>query len=103
MSGENKDALLYLKPELCFELSARAKVYKDLYAGAKYRYEGRAGEKTSGKADAVNNLSLSAGYEYAHRINVFLRFDNVLNQYYLTEAGFPVQGFTAMGGLSIRF
>lgn len=103
VDGEEKESLLYLKPAFRFDCSVRAKVYKELYAQARYRYESRTGKPTIGKADAVNSLALSAGYEFAKRLNVFVRFDNVLNQYYLTEAGYPVQGFSGMGGLSIRF
>lgn len=55
------------------------------------------------KADAINNLSLSAGYEFFNSLNVFVRFNNLLNQDYITEAGYPVQGFNAMAGVSFRF
>ncbi len=104
VNADDKERLLFLKQELQFGLSLRAKVYRELYAQARYQYESRANVTSSwGRADAINNLTLSAGYEFANRLNVFIRFDNVLNQYYLTSAGYPVQGFTAMGGLSVRF
>ena len=101
--NKEKEILLYLKPEFALNASLRAKVYKDLWASVNYRYEGRTKAGEFEKADAVNNLSLSAGYEFASRVNVFVRFDNVLNRDYITETGYPVQGFSAMAGLSLRF
>lgn len=95
--------LLYLKPQFVLEASARANVYDKFWISADYRYEGRAKAGELKKADAINNLSLSAGYEFFNRLNVFVRFDNVLNRYYITQAGYPSQGFNALAGVSFRF
>ena len=95
--------LLYLKPEFVLDASARAKVYDEFWISAAYRYEGRVKAGELEKADAINNLSLSAGYEFFNSLNVFVRFNNLLNQDYITEAGYPVQGFNAMAGVSFRF
>lgn len=95
--------LLYLKPEFVLDASARAKVYDEFWVSAAYRYEGRVKAGELEKADAINNLSLSAGYEFFNSLNVFVRFNNLLNQDYITEAGYPVQGFNAMAGVSFRF
>ena len=95
--------LLYLKPEFVLDASARAKVYDEFWISAVYRYEGRVKAGELEKADAINNLSLSAGYKFFNSLNVFVRFNNLLNQDYITEAGYPVQGFNAMAGVSFRF
>lgn len=95
--------LLYLKPEFVLDASARAKVYDEFWISAAYRYEGRVKAGELEKADAINNLSLSAGYEFFNSLNVFVRFNNLLNQDYITVAGYPVQGFNAMAGVSFRF
>lgn len=95
--------LLYLKPQFVLEASARANVYDKFWISADYRYEGRAKAGELKKADAINNLSLSAGYEFFNRLNVFVRFDNVLNRHYITQAGYPSQGFNVLAGVSFRF
>lgn len=96
-------ALLYLKPRFELDASARSRVWRQLYAAMSYRYARRTSAAGLPAADAENNLSLWAGYEFARRINVFVRFNNVLCSRYITAEGYPMQGFYAMGGLSIRF
>lgn len=104
LSADKKNQLLFLKPELKFNLSFRAKVYREFYAHVQYQYESRVNITSSlGRADAINNLMLSAGYEFVRSLNVFVRLDNVLNQNYLTSVGYLGQGFNAMAGLSVRF
>lgn len=97
------DYLMYLKPQASLNASVRAKVYREIYAQAFYHYESRVGKVNGEKAKAINNLSLMAGYEFFNRLNLFVRLDNVLDQYYLTETSYPVQGLSALAGLSIRF
>ena len=36
-------------------------------------------------------------------VNVFVRFNNLLNKNYITQTGYPEQGFYAMGGISWSF
>lgn len=100
---EEKEALLYLKPQFALNASVRAKVYDDLWVKAQYRFEKRVGMKVMEDAESVNNLSLSAGYEFFNRLNVFADVNNLLNCDYLTETGYPVQGFNVMVGVSVRF
>lgn len=95
--------LMYLKPQASLEASIRAQIYRSIYAQALYRYESRVGEINGKKAEAINDLSLMAGCELFNRLNLFIHLNNVLNQFYLTEAAYPVQGFNAMAGISIRF
>ena len=82
--------------------NARAKVFKGFHAMVQYNYEGR--KKTLGiKADAVNELNLGAEYLFNDRVNVFLKLNNILNKNYVTESGYPVQGFNVMAGVSLNF
>ncbi|MCF2580479.1 outer membrane beta-barrel protein [Bacteroides caecigallinarum] len=96
------EKLLWLKPLYSIGFNARAKVFKGFHAMAQYNYEGR--KKTLGiKADAVNELNLGAEYLFNDRVNVFLKLNNILNKNYVTESGYPVQGFNVMAGLSLNF
>ena len=96
------EKLLWLKPLYSIGFNARAKVFKGFHATAEYTYEGR--KKTLGiKADAVNELNIGAEYLFNDRVNVFLKLNNLLNKNYVTESGYPVQGFNVMAGVSLNF
>lgn len=92
-----------MKPEFALDASARAKVYKGLWVKAQYRFEKRAEGEGPESAEEVNDLSLSAGYGFFNRLDVFAKVDNLLNRTYLTETGYPVQGVNVMAGVSVRF
>ena len=100
---EGMEPLLYLKPEFALDASVRAKVYDDLWVKAQYRFGKRVGMKAMEDAESVNNLSLSAGYGFFNRLNVFAGVNNLLNCGYLAETGYPVQGFNVRAGVSVRF
>ena len=96
------EKLLWLKLLYSIGFNARAKVFKGFHATAEYTYEGR--KKTLGiKADAVNELNIGAEYLFNDRVNVFLKLNNLLNKNYVTESGYPVQGFNVMAGVSLNF
>ena len=96
------EKLLWLKPLYSIGFNARTKVFKGFHATAEYTYEGR--KKTLGiKADAVNELNIGAEYLFNDRVNVFLKLNNLLNKNYVTESGYPVQGFNVMAGVSLNF
>lgn len=96
------EKLLWLKPLYSIGFNARAKVFKGFHATAEYTYEGR--KKTLGiKADAVNELNIGAEYLFNDRVNVFLKLNNLLNKNYVTESGYPIQGFNVMAGVSLNF
>lgn len=102
MSEETK-VLMALKPVCEMSTSARIKILPELYASMNYHYEGRKKVNTVGKADPVNDLSLSADYRLFHRVGVFIHFNNLLNKHYITEVGCPVQGMYVLGGVSFAF
>ena len=100
---EGMDALLLLKPQFAVGFSARGKVMKNLHISLNYDYEGRKDMAGIGKMNPVSSLSLGGEYELFKRLNVFVRLNNLLNKDYITEYGYPQQGFYLMGGLSCRF
>lgn len=96
------DGLLWIKPSYRLNFHARAKVFNGFHTTAEYTYEGR--KKIYGiKADAVNELNIGAEYLFNDRVNVFLKLNNLLNKNYVTENGYPVQGFNVMAGVSLNF
>lgn len=102
MGNEENIRFLLLKPEYTLGVTARAKVYQGIHAFANYAYENR--KKVSGeRLDALNNLNLGAEYNYNERFNVFVHLNNVLNQSYFTETGYPVLGMNVLGGISVNF
>lgn len=100
---EGNEVLLQLKPQVKVDFGIRAKVVKDCHALLSYNYERRQKIGELGRANDVNNLSVGAEYELLNRFNVFARLNNLLNKTYATEAGYPVEGFHFMAGISCRF
>lgn len=100
---EGNEGLLQLKPQAKVDFGIRAKVVKDCHALLSYNYERRQKMGELGRASDVNNLSVGAEYELLNRFNVFARLNNLLNKTYATEAGYPVEGFHFMAGISCRF
>lgn len=99
---EGNDALLWLKPEFYIDAKARLRIFEGLHASLRYLYEGRV--STLGKrAKAVNDLSLNSDYNFNDRFNVFLGLNNLMNSKYITETGYPIQGFNIMAGVSLNF
>lgn len=100
---EGNEGLLQFKPQAKVDFGIRAKVVKDCHALLSYNYERRQKMGELGRASDVNNLSVGAEYELLNRFNVFARLNNLLNKTYATEAGYPVEGFHFMAGISCRF
>lgn len=97
------DRLLWLKPQFGIDFSARGKVTDNLHITLNYLYEERSESAGRKKADAANSLNIGAEYLLFDRLTAFVRLNNLLDKYYITEAGYPIQGFNVMGGLSFRF
>ena len=94
--------LLVLKPTFTLDLSARVKIFKGLHVGGAYRYAKR--HSTEGvETSPVNNIGVSGEYELLNHVNVFVRFNNLLNKKYVDDAGYPEQRFHALAGISCRF
>ena len=100
----NKENIYFLalKPEFTIGANVRLKVYEGINVLADYMYEKR--KKVSGESlDAVNFLKLGAEYNYNDRLNVFVHANNLLNQSYITETGYPELGLNVVGGVSFSF
>lgn len=102
-TNSDNELLLALKPEFAVGFYARSRIMKDLHIALDYRYEGRKDIAGQSITDPINSLSVSAEYELLNRITVFARLNNLLNKNYITETGYPVQGFNIMAGISVRF
>lgn len=102
-TNSDNELLLALKPEFAVGFYARSRIMKDLHIALDYRYEGRKDIAGQSITDPINSLSVSAEYELLNRITVFARLNNLLNKNYITETGYPVQGFNVMAGISVRF
>ena len=102
IDSEENIKYLILKPEYTLNVSARAKVYKGMHALLDYTYENR-NEVSGERLDAVNNLKLGAEYNYIDRASVFVHLNNLLNQSYFSETGYPELGFNIMAGISVNF
>ena len=102
-TDSDNELLLALKPEFAVGFYARSRIMKDLHIALDYRYEGRKDIAGQSITDPINSLSVSAEYELLNRITVFARLNNLLNKNYITETGYPVQGFNVMAGISVRF
>ena len=100
---EGREYLLYLKPRFELNVSLHARIVGDAYAEAGYHYQNRKAVDDLKAAAAVNDLRLSAGYCFFNRLDVFGRIENLLNKKYILDTGYPVQGFTVLGGINFRF
>lgn len=103
VKSDNEYPLLMYKPELTLNFQGRARILPGLHIGLAYQYEGRKETLDGYKADPVNDLSLNAEYALKGGVNVFVRLNNLLNKNYITQTGYPVQGFYVMGGISWSF
>lgn len=54
-------------------------------------------------ATNVKNVYAGASYQLIRNLNIDLKADNLLNQYYLTNQGYPALGITLTMGASYRF
>lgn len=101
-TDKGMEALLWLKPEYYINAHVRAKVFEGMHASLKYLYQGRV-SALGKRTDSVNELNLGADYNLNDRFNVFMGLNNLFNSKYITETGYPVQGFNVMAGVSVNF
>ena len=55
------------------------------------------------KMDNINELNLRASYDFNRTFGLYAQVNNLLNQGYDIFYGYPAQGITVMGGISLRF
>ena len=100
----NKDNISYLllKPEYTINADVNFMIYHGLRGLVTYQYEAR--KKVAGeRQNAVNFLRLGAEKQLMDRLTVFVHANNVLDQNYYTETGYPDLGINVVGGISLRF
>jgi len=108
--GLNDEGTTFGRPKM--ELTARItvrpidKVALDLnyYLGTdRYTTKALIGNVNELKVDNINDLNLTASYRLNDTFGFYVKLNNLLFQKYELYYGYPVQGFTAMGGININF
>ena len=98
--GDPSEYALSLKPELELGAEVGVKVMEGLRVHAGYEYVKRCTDKAG---DPVNNLHVGADYAILKNLNVFAKFNNLLNQEYIRPDAYPAQKLNFMAGLSLQF
>ena len=98
--GDPSEYALSLKPELELGAEVGAKVMPGLRVHAGYEYVKRCTDKAG---DPVNNLHVGADYAILKNLNVFAKFNNLLNQEYIRPDAYPAQKLNFIAGLSLQF
>lgn len=90
-------------PRNQYFLGADWQALKRLRIGAELR--GIGGLFVSEGIDRQNYalLNLKVGYDVCRPLNLFVRLDNVTDASYMINRGYPMPGFTAMGGFKLKF
>ena len=102
MCNEENSSFLALKPEYTINADVSFQVFHGLRGLVNYQYEAR--KKVGGESqNAVNFLRLGAEKRLMDRITVFVHANNVLDQNYFTETGYPELGINVVGGVSLNF
>lgn len=99
-------------PTVTFELNADVKAIDNLVLSLNYQYAGGrkacyitgAGTTSSAlKMKDINELNFKGEYSFTDWLAVYVRLNNVLFQKYERYYGYSLQGFNAMGGVSLKF
>lgn len=98
-SRSNIESYGGLKPKFEFDCLFSGKPINKLSVNAGCNYILRC----INTATHVKNVYAGASYQLIRNLNIDLKADNLLNQYYLTNQGYPALGITAMMGASYRF
>lgn len=102
MGNKENINFLVLRPEYTINSDVHFKVYHGLKGLVSYQYEAR--KKVAGeRAEAVNFLKLGAESKFGDCVNVFVHVNNVLNQNFYAETGYPELGINVIGGVSFNF
>lgn len=94
------------RPTFTAELNADVKPIDKLTISMNYLYSG--GRKAYAfdspiSMKDINELSFKGEYQITDWVSVNARINNVLNQKYELQYGYPLQGFNALGGLNFKF
>ncbi len=73
------------------------------YAGGRKTYAQTTESNSMVSMKDVNELSVKGTYQVTNWLSVYAKANNILNQKYELQYGYPLQGFNALGGLSFKF
>lgn len=74
-----------------------------LYAGGRKTYDSSIDVKSSVKMKDINEFNVKGTYQITNWLSVFAKANNIFNQQYELQYGYPLQGFNALGGISLKF
>lgn len=100
-------------PTFAIELNADVKVIDDLVISLNYQYAGGrkacvidalSGTSSSSlKMKDINELNIRGEYSITDWLAIYARLNNILFQKYERYYGYSLQGFNAVGGVSLKF
>ena len=98
---------VYGKPEMEINAGLNIRPFKNLalqldYYLATGRYA-KVGNLEDYKMNNINELNLTGTYTINKTFGVYAKLNNILCQKYEVYYGYPMQGFSAMGGVNINF
>ena len=95
------------KPDFVLDANLTLRPIEKLAISATYHLETGRYMKAYGeddvKMDNINELNLRASYDFNRTFGLYAQVNNLLNQGYDIFYGYPAQGITVMGGISLRF
>lgn len=74
-----------------------------LYAGGRKTYDSNYGVKASVKMKDINEFNVKGTYGVTNWLSVYAKANNIFNQKYELQYGYPLQGFNILGGVSLKF
>lgn len=74
-----------------------------LYAGGRKTYEFSPEVNSSVKMKDINEFNVKGTYQITNWLSVYTKANNIFNQKYELQYGYPLQGFNALGGISLKF
>ena len=100
VGGDQTNSALSLKPELNINAEVGFKPMQGLRVNLGYEYVKRCNDECG---DPVSNLYVGANYALLKNLNVFAKFNNLLNKEYVASYAYPAQKLNFLAGLSLQF
>ena len=91
--------VLSLKPELEINAEVGFKPIEKMRVNLGYEYV----KRCEGIYDPISNLYLGADYALLKNLNVFAKFNNLLNKEYVASYAYPAQKLNFLAGVSLQF
>jgi len=100
VGGDLTNSALSLKPELEVNAEVGFKPMEGLRVNVGYEYVKRCNDECG---DPVSNLYAGADYALLKNLNVFAKFNNLLNKEYVVSYSYPTQKLNFLAGISLQF